>query len=109
MAVKVLPDDAAQASYELARCTTTLLIRVRQLGEAGVTAEYAASDDAKALASLCERLKVNVDVSEKLSHGTPCVRTPRRHAEIGAACASGGEGCDCQMRQGRPQREETRL
>ena len=34
-ALEVLPDDAAQASYELARCTTTLLIRVRQLGEAG--------------------------------------------------------------------------
>ena len=35
VALEVLPDDAAQASYELARCTTTLLIRIRQLGEAG--------------------------------------------------------------------------
>ena len=59
-ALEVLPDDAAQASYEL----TTLLIRVRQLGGAGVTAEYAASDDAQALASLCERVKVKVDVTE---------------------------------------------
>ena len=74
-ALEVLPDDAAQASYELARCTTTLLIRVRQLGEGGVTAEYGASDDAHALASLCERVKVKVDVTEKFSYGTPpCVR-----------------------------------
>ena len=70
-ALEVLPDDAAQASYELARSTTTLLIRVRQLGEAGVT-----SDDAQALASLCERVKVKVDVVEKFSCGTPlCTQT----------------------------------
>ena len=48
----------------------TLLIRVRELGEAGVTAEYAASDDAQALATLCKRVKVKVDVTEKLSYGT---------------------------------------
>ena len=42
----------------------------RELGEAGVTTEYAASDDAEALASLCKRVKVNVDVTEKFSCGT---------------------------------------
>ena len=38
VALEVLPPEAAQASCELDRCTTTLLIRVRQLGEARVTA-----------------------------------------------------------------------
>ena len=59
-----------------------------------MTAEYAASDDAQALASLCERVKVKADVTEKFSSGTFFVFAgPRRHAEIGAARASGGEGC----------------
>ena len=31
-----------------------------------MTAEFAASDDAQALASFCERVKVNVDVTEKV-------------------------------------------
>ena len=40
-----------------------------------MTAEYAASDDAQALASLCERVKVKADVTEKFSSGTFfCVR-----------------------------------
>ena len=54
VALEVLPDDAAQASNELARCTTTLLVRGWQLGEGGGDRrECAASDDAQALASLC--------------------------------------------------------
>ena len=35
LAQEVLQDCAALTSYEVARCTITLLIRVRQLGEAG--------------------------------------------------------------------------
>ena len=68
-----------------------------------MTSEYAAVGDAQALASLCEHVKVKVDVTEKLSYGTLPV-----HADLGGMLKMAHRALG-QMRPDRPQREEIRL
>ena len=77
---------------------------------AGVTEEYAASDDAQALASLCKRVKVKVYVTEKFSHGTHFVYANLgRMLKLAQRALSDGEGSDRQVRPHRFQREEIRF